>query len=126
MTLRGRSRSARRYQVMSDLVTPRALLVASLAAAGATGIGLALAPSGSLATPGPLSAPHTKANVACAKCHGRAESTSPTARIEELTTLSCIGCHGAHDLEATRARWSKANSAAPRAIRPTRRRRSPS
>ncbi len=98
MTLRGRSRSARRYQVMSDLVTPRALLVASLAAAGATGIGLALAPSGSLATPGPLSAPHTKANVACAKCHGRAESTSPTARIEELTTLSCIGCHGAHDL----------------------------
>jgi thioredoxin reductase/NAD-dependent dihydropyrimidine dehydrogenase PreA subunit len=68
---------------------PRRLLVAVVAAAIAAAAGLALAPSGGLASPGPLARPHAAAGVKCGSCHGERANAPATSE-------GCVSCHAPH------------------------------
>ncbi|HEX8794926.1 MAG TPA: NAD(P)-binding domain-containing protein [Polyangiaceae bacterium] len=73
----------------SDVARPRRMLLLAVLAALVTAIALVTIPRAHTAAPGPLSAPHQKANVACASCH----TDGPGSPVRGA---SCVACHKAH------------------------------
>jgi thioredoxin reductase len=65
------------------------MLRLAIVTAVAAALGLGVAPRSWLVGAWPLSAPHTKAGVACAACH-----VGPTA--DPVADARCVACHGAH------------------------------
>jgi thioredoxin reductase/NAD-dependent dihydropyrimidine dehydrogenase PreA subunit len=103
-----------RLVATSDVTRFRGVAVAAIVAALVAIVGaVAMWPRGHR-SPGPLSASHRKAGVACAschtkgtdepppstacaRCHGKHASTRPGhAALRTSNTLACAGCHGGH------------------------------
>jgi len=73
----------------SDVARPRRMLLLALIAAVVAAVVVAAWPRARMASPGPLSAPHLRADVQCASCH--VDGAGAPVR-----GSSCIGCHKAH------------------------------
>ncbi len=80
-----------RLVATSDVTRFRGVCIAALVAAGvAVAIVLLRSPAASRGgAPGPLSASHRKAGIACGTCHTQGTREPPPSR-------ACAGCHGAH------------------------------
>jgi thioredoxin reductase len=82
----------------ADTSDVRRVLPAYVAAlSGAAGLGIALfvgQPAEGQAGPGPLTPPHRKAKLTCAKCHGTTEQG--TKAFGSKAKEACVDCHGPH------------------------------
>lgn len=113
MNLRGRARVALRWAKTSDEMRPRLLAIGALVSGFAVVVGVALAaaaPGRSISTPGPLSSPHTAANLTCASCHDAKATRTPASTDVRVRTgtEACTSCHGEHALRGGHARASAA------------------
>lgn len=75
--------------VRSDVARPRRMVLLALIAAAVAAFVVAVFPRAHTAAPGPLSAPHQRANVACSSCH--VEGAGAPVR-----GAACVACHKAH------------------------------